>query len=76
MLGGWSKVPDQNWGDVWYSKDGKDWTEYKPAVRWKERHEHSAYVWKDKIWIAGGHAKPLSNEVWSLDVPQEWFEGK
>ena len=76
VLGGWSKVPDQNWGDVWYSKDGKDWTEYKPAVRWKERHEHSAYVWKDKIWIAGGHAKPLSNEVWSLDVPQEWFEGK
>ena len=41
---------------------------------WKERHEHSAYVFQDKIWVAGGHAQPLSNEVWSLEIPKDWFE--
>jgi hypothetical protein len=41
----------------------------KSRVVWKERHEHSAYVFQDRIWVAGGHAQPLSNEVWSLYVP-------
>ncbi len=29
MLGGWSNNPSKNWGDVWYSKDGKDWKPLK-----------------------------------------------
>ncbi len=41
---------------------------------WKERHEHSAFVFHDKIWVAGGHAQPLSNEVWSLELPLGWEE--
>ena len=24
VLGGWSNKPSKNWGDVWYSRDGKD----------------------------------------------------
>jgi hypothetical protein len=43
---------------------------------WKERHEHSAYVFQDKIWIAAGHAQPLSSEVWSLEVPKDWLGRK
>ncbi len=31
----------------------------------------------DKLWIAGGHARPLSAEVWSLELPadsgDEWI---
>jgi hypothetical protein len=38
---------------------------------WKERHEHSAYVFQDRLWIAGGHATPLSAEVWSIDIPAD-----
>jgi Kelch motif protein len=79
VLGGWSNdpaQPSQNWGDVWYSKDGKDWKQLSSKVIWKERHEHSAYVFQDKIWIAGGHAKPLSSEVWSLEIPMDWFQDK
>jgi hypothetical protein len=72
MLGGWSKVPDQNWGDVWYSRDGKDWKELKSDIIWKARHEHSTYVHADRIWVAAGHARPLSNEVWSLELPRDW----
>ncbi len=72
VLGGWSRV-DRNFGDVWHSKDGKDWTELRSDVIWTKRHEHSAYVFRDKIWVAGGHAEPLNSEVWSLEIPEGWF---
>jgi hypothetical protein len=59
----------------WASISG-ELTLEKSRVVWKERHEHSAFVFQDKIWVAGGHAKPLSSEVWSLDIPDGWFQGK
>ncbi len=77
VLGGWSNDaadPSRNWGDVRYSRDGRQWHELKSEVTWKARHEHSAFVWRDKIWVAGGHAKPLSSEVWSLEIPPDWFD--
>ena len=72
VLGGWSRE-DGNYGDVWFSQDGRDWTEMMSEVIWKERHEHSVYVFQDKIWVAGGHAEPLNSEVWSLEIPASWF---
>lgn len=73
VIGGWSNNPAKNKNDAWYSQDGKNWTELKSDVVWKERHEHSAFVFQDKIWLAGGHAQPLNSEVWTLDVPKNWF---
>ena len=73
VLGGWSNNPSQNWGDVWYSTDGAAWTRLDSAIVWKARHEHSAFVFQDKLWVAGGHAQPLNSEVWSLDIPADWF---
>jgi hypothetical protein len=70
VMGGWSKVPETNWGDVWHSADGRAWTRLESGRTWKERHEHSAWVFRDRIWVAGGHAKPLSSEVWSLWLPR------
>jgi hypothetical protein len=61
-----------NHGDVWYSRDGRTWVQLKSNVIWKERHEHSAFVFQDRLWIAGGHAKPLSREVWTLQLPADW----
>ncbi len=72
LMGGWSKTPEQNWGDVWHSPDGRNWKELKSDVIWKARHEHSTYVHRDRIFVAGGHARPLSNEVWSLQLPADW----
>jgi hypothetical protein len=74
VLGGWSNNPSRNWDDVWSSRDGKDWTRLRSNVVWKARHEHSAYVFRDKLWVVGGHAQPLNSEVWSLDVPRDWFK--
>ena len=73
VIGGWSNGPSKNWGDVWHSRDGQEWRQLKSNISWKERHEHSTYVFQNKIWVAGGHAQPLSSEVWSLELP-ETFE--
>lgn len=75
VIGGWNKTPtSKNLGDVWYSKDGRTWKQLQSEVIWKARHEHSTYVFQDKIIVAGGHAMPLSAEVWSLDIPADWFK--
>ena len=42
-------------------------------MTWKDRHEHSVFVFKDKLWIAGGMTPPLTNEVWSLYLPPDFF---
>lgn len=72
VLGGWSGDPYKNWDDAWYSKDGIEWKQYITPNTWKERHELSAFVFKDKIWIAGGMTPPLVNDVWSLQLPEDW----
>ena len=73
VLGGWSNNPSRNWRDAWYSSDGTTWKQLDSAVIWKERHEHSAFVFQDKLWVAGGMTPPLNSEVWSLDIPTDWF---
>jgi hypothetical protein len=71
MIGGWSKEKD-NFGDVWHSGDGREWQRLETKTSWKARHEHSVLVFQDKLWLLGGHARPLSNEVWSLSLPVDW----
>lgn len=73
VIGGWSNNPYRNWPDTWYSKDGKNWTKLAAqGIPWKERHEHSAYVFGDQLWVAGGMTPPLVNDVWTLKLPDHW----
>lgn len=77
VLGGWTSEKDGNCGDVWYSEDGKNWTEFKSAISWSKRHEHAAFVFQDKIWVAGGATgdrHELDSQVWSLEIPKNWFK--
>lgn len=65
--------------DVWHSKDGRAWEQLKSKTAFKKCHEHSAWVFQDKIFIAAGTAEPgqITNpEVWSLDLPKDSFDGK
>lgn len=48
------------------------WRRLETKTCWKSRHEHSTLVFDDKIWVLGGHARPLSSEVWSLWLPADW----
>ena len=78
MMGGWynGRLEGHSAGNqVWSSKDGREWKQFRSNVCWKERHEHSAFVFRDKIWVAGGMTPPLVNDVWSLFIPEEWFKG-
>ena len=44
------------------------------AVTWKERHEFSMFVFSGQALGCWWTCKPLSNEVWSLYLPPNFFE--
>jgi len=54
---------------VWFSSDGKTWTEAVSDVIWKVRHEPSCLVFKNRLWVMGGYTDGgLLNDVWSTDA--------
>jgi hypothetical protein len=76
LLGGHTRdesgatVTSANFNDVWTSTDGALWTRNQSAAIWNPRHEMSAYVFNDRIFIAGGFdGSVLHNDVWSLQLP-------
>lgn len=73
VMGGWSKDPFCDWNDVWYSPDGSSWECLRTKDIWSRRHAQAGYVFQDSLWIAGGLARPLSNEMWKLEIPGDRF---
>ncbi len=70
LLGGFRGQPVwENRDDVWYTADGKTWKQLKTDNIWSARHELSAYVFQDKLWVVAGNSWPLRNDVWSLHIP-------
>jgi len=70
LLGGFRAEPVwTNLNDVWYSSDGVRWNALSTPEIWSQRHELSAYVFKDRLWVVAGNAWPLVNDVWRLDIP-------
>lgn len=51
--------------DVWYSSDGIEWTELKDTP-WSERHAASVVVSGNDLWLVGGSASKVYNDVWKL----------
>jgi hypothetical protein len=69
LLGGYRAEPTwNNFNDVWYSADGANWNQLATEDIWAPRHEFSAYVFDNKLWIVGGNAWPLQNDVWYLEL--------
>jgi hypothetical protein len=69
FMGGFRAEPTwNNFNDVWYSADGADWRQLVTETIWAPRHEFSLYVFDDKLWLAGGNAWPLQNDVWYLEI--------
>ncbi len=58
----------QNLNDVWYSSDGSHWQALETPNCWSPRHELSPYVHDERLWVVGGNAWPLLNDVWSLHL--------
>jgi len=40
-----------------------------PAGMWEDRHEASALVHDDALYLMGGMIWPLKNDVWKLEIP-------
>lgn len=69
LFGGFRSEPKwHNLNDVWYSADGATWHQLTTPDVWSARHELSPYVYRDKLWVVGGNAWPLLNDVWQLDI--------
>ncbi len=70
LLGGFRAEPTwNNFDDAWYSADGASWRRLETEDAWSPRHEFSAYVFQDKLWVVAGNSWPLQNDAWSLDIP-------
>jgi hypothetical protein len=70
LLGGFRAQPTwNNFNDIWYSADGADWKQLVSENLWEPRHELSAYVHQDALWVVAGNAWPLKSDVWRLRVP-------
>jgi hypothetical protein len=76
VLGGFRSEPVwTNLDDAWYSADGTVWNKLDTEAGthgvggWSARHEISAYVFRDKLWVVAGNSWPLKNDVWCLEIP-------
>ena len=69
LFGGFAAEPAWvNYDDTWYSADGETWEQFPSPAHWSPRHEISVYTFNDKLWVVGGNAWPLQNDVWSLAI--------
>ena len=68
IIGGFDNRGDKNFGDVWYSEDGREWVEFKAEPVFSPRHEPTLYVFQDKLWVVAGNSWPVLNDVWRLDL--------
>ena len=70
-----------DFGDVWCSRDGREWTCVLEHAPWPARRYHAALVFDDKLWILGGYHHGNLNDVWfsadgrewrQLEIPEPW----
>ena len=76
VLGGWSNNPSKNWGDAWYSADGKTWKELKTetkssmelrGIMCKSRDERrDCHMQIGAFWLQAGVALKVLNQSNSL----------
>ena len=89
MLGGAIKDASNattSYNDVWYSSNGKDWTEEETREHWEPRFGHSSVVFEStpgepRMWVIGGQVgtdinnkTSYENDVWSSADGINWIE--
>jgi len=69
MIGGFSNRQSVNFAQAWHTRDGESWEQGVSDPMFSPRHEVSPYVFEDSLWVVGGNAWPLTNDVWKLTWP-------
>ena len=52
------------YNDVWWSADGRSWTNANASNHWAARWRHATVVFDDKMWVLGGYDGAFKNDVW------------
>ena len=73
LVGGFDGGARQN--DVWWSQDGKDWTEVTGSADFSPRNAHRVVAHNDKLWVIGGWDGTLKNDVWQSEDGENWRLG-
>ena len=63
--------------DVWCSSDGANWTRVLDRAPWAPRQWFIAQVYRNRIWIIGGHDNVNSanlGDVWYTADGKTWHE--
>ena len=64
--------------DVWWSEDGKTWTEATNNADFSRRTSHQVVVHNNRLWVIGGNADDGSgrkNDVWRSEDGVNWRLG-
>ena len=69
IVGGYDNVNAGNLGDVWHTKDGKEWRKFESEKVFSPRHEPTIYVFDNSLWVVAGNSWPVKNDVWRLTLP-------
>jgi hypothetical protein len=59
-------------GDVWSSADGKTWKQETALAEFGVRHGATAFVFDDRLWLAGGYGNGPMADVWSSADGAHW----
>jgi uncharacterized repeat protein (TIGR01451 family) len=61
--------------DVWYSTDGRNWTQATPAANYTWSNWPTAEVYDNKMWLIGGWVPGIGydNQVWSSTDGITWI---
>lgn len=68
--------PGTAYNDVWSSADGTTWTQATAAAPFNARTNPAVFVYKDKIWVAGGmdNGKTYLNDIWNSADGVNWTQ--
>ena len=68
LIGGFDNVRRANFDEVWWTEDGLKWQRLDTKTRFSPRHEVTAYVHDNSLWVVAGNSWPLMNDVWKLTL--------
>ncbi|MDF1641395.1 Kelch repeat-containing protein [Thalassolituus oleivorans] len=58
--------------DVWWTDDGINWQPTTDDAEFSPRNLHQALVFNDEMWVLGGFADALENDVWKSSDGKYW----
>ena len=70
IIGGFDNLHRANFDDVWWTDDGLKWQHLETKTKFSPRHEVTAYVHDNSLWVVAGNSWPLMNDVWKLTPPR------